>query len=292
MPHNILRATTALALAWQSSGKQCEAFWNAMGTCAIANEIISCDAGCPEKAMSLIADRENEVDCENLDICNSTVSTPTGALRYCTAHNCLGPSGDLFPWHRPSAPLKVLTTIKCPSGGGQTEIKIPCLGGNQPIVYFSVDIHQTSGFEYEVYSEDGGPTGLMEVFNINDVQTDEIMDCFSKDTEDTATCQNSKISRGFQLPDSVKFDPSIKIHFGFKSCSAPEPLPSCQNRLVFRTAPKKKSLPTDTATHGCTSAVIEVPPSSVTQSLCVDSESAGALTVTSVILLVLVSLLQ
>ena len=288
MSSAIIRTTALLAVASQVSGRECNEFWKVMGTCVEGTGMISCSDDCKARAIEARSNREMGVDCENLPLCGYQ----TGLLQSCNVGvNGCAPKNDRFPWHRPSAALSVQTTLKCPDGGGSTEINLPCLGADQPIIYFSVDIHDTSGYEYEVYSTDGSPTGLMEVFNINDVQNDEIMDCFASDTIDTATCQNAKISRGYQLPKSVTFDPKITIRFGFKACSAPEPAASCRNVLVFRTAPKKTVTKGDPPKHGCISAVVQVPQPSLSP-ICIDSAAAGvALSLSSMLFFIILSML-
>eukprot|EP00755_Sulcionema_specki_P007919 Sspe_Gene.39513::Locus_19064_Transcript_1_1_Confidence_1.000_Length_978::g.39513::m.39513 len=209
---------------------------------------LSCNSDeCIMLAQQLLEDanrNETDVSCGMLSICNTEIG------KSCTkCHSLVSTYNTLYlNWPNVGEPVYDINTHECPVAASATRI---CVTKDAP-VYFETTIHKVSGFEYEITSEDGSPLGLVELFNINDLENDEVMDCFVKDSVDTSSCYNSRISRGVNLPPSIVFDPAIKVRFGFKACPNWEGNPPCA-KLRFLTPTMQTT--TNLETHGCTTSL-------------------------------------
>ena len=223
---------------------QCKSFFAAMPQeCLVAanGRVDGCKAECVTSALTIRTDTANYTDCYNMFPCSDNAQVESMiSFANCPTQKCVNVSetcngtSPAVPQKEEQRPFYNDVSYKCADASGNIEIALPCIAEGVK-KYYEVSINNVPGFEYIVYSKSGAKVGLQEMFGISDLDNDEVMDCFPKDTLDTTNCASGLISRGIRIqrPNTFKDETTpLPIRFGFKGCAGGS---SCDNVLVFKT---------------------------------------------------------
>eukprot|EP01064_Diplonema_japonicum_P015669 TRINITY_DN2343_c1_g3_i2.p1 TRINITY_DN2343_c1_g3~~TRINITY_DN2343_c1_g3_i2.p1 ORF type:complete len:277 (+),score=35.89 TRINITY_DN2343_c1_g3_i2:51-881(+) len=253
-------AAIFIALAASVSAEECSMFRDKMQSlnCMPDRKLVVCSDECLQHALSLKEGIAPGQDCMNFNICKNMA--PGCDFEVCDKSDLEDLTADTLDAKRPYLPFSNPTELKCKGEAGETEIRLPCLNPGDK-VYYSVEIHNVSGIQFEVFSKAGTPLQLSEMFSITDAENDEVFDCFPRDTVDTSSCYNAYLSRGLRVPTPVVWDPKMNVRFGFKACAGYSPVDCATNPifLSFKTTGlKTASKPVVTFSEfspGCTTPV-------------------------------------